>query len=77
MIIRKCCNRLIIFSLALAIGSSAALAANTQTLAIGDVAPTAPSWPSFVAITKGFYHKEGLIRRLPTSATWPKLCNSW
>jgi len=35
-------------------------AAGAKSLAVGDVAPIAPDWPSFVAKDKGFYQKAGV-----------------
>jgi ABC-type nitrate/sulfonate/bicarbonate transport system substrate-binding protein len=44
---------------ALAFGDGAA-AQTLKKIAIGDVAPIAVGWPSFVASAKGFYKREGL-----------------
>lgn len=54
-------RRLIIaLSLLMTCGVQLVFAADVKTLAIGDVAPIAPDWPSFVAKAKGFYEKENL-----------------
>jgi ABC-type nitrate/sulfonate/bicarbonate transport system substrate-binding protein len=41
-------------------GTAVARAADATALAIGDVAPIAPDWPSFVAKDKGFYQNAGV-----------------
>jgi ABC-type nitrate/sulfonate/bicarbonate transport system substrate-binding protein len=41
-------------------GTAVARAADATSLAIGDVAPIAPDWPSFVATDKGFYQNAGV-----------------
>lgn len=57
---KNVCRLLIAFSLAMTCGAPWARAAEVKTLAIGDVAPIAPDWPSFVAKAKGFYEKENI-----------------
>ena len=41
-------------------GNASAGADEATSLAIGDVAPIAPDWPSFVAKDKGFFQKAGV-----------------
>lgn len=40
--------------------SAVARAADTTSFAVGDVAPIAPNWPSFIAQDEGFYTKAGI-----------------
>lgn len=48
------------FVLAAVLAAPTALAQTPKKIAIGEVAPIATSWPSFVAVEKGFYKREGV-----------------
>ena len=47
-------------ALMLALVPETVLAQTPKKVAIGDVAPIAPDWPSFVAKDKGFYQRAGI-----------------
>jgi NitT/TauT family transport system substrate-binding protein len=49
---------------ALLCGPSASRAADPASLEVGDVAPIAPDWPSFVAEDEGFYRKAGVAPKV-------------
>jgi ABC-type nitrate/sulfonate/bicarbonate transport system substrate-binding protein len=50
-----------LIAIALALPFAATAAAQTpKKIAVGDVAPIAPDWPSFVAKDKGFYQRDGV-----------------
>ena len=42
----------------------ASRAADVASIEVGDVSPTAPNWPSFVAEDEGFYRKAGVAPKV-------------
>ena len=64
MKIKNACRLFIALGLAMTCGVQLARAADAKTLAVGDVAPIAPDWPSFIAKAKGFYERENLNLQL-------------
>ena len=49
---------------ALVCGLGASQAADPASIEVGDVAPIAPNWPSFVAEDEGFYRKAGVAPKV-------------
>jgi len=56
----KACSIPVAVGFAIMCGTAVACAADPTPLAVGDVAPIAPDWPSFVAEDKGLYQKAGV-----------------
>ncbi len=56
----RTCSILAAAGLAILSATAVARAADTTPLEIGDVSPTAPDWPSYVAEDQGFYKKTGI-----------------